>query len=378
MEIITGKYTIKQIFKDHWEEYLEKHPDVPDYIKNEIRKILGCRDPEKNGFFKYVCPNHPHECVIIPHSCKGRLCNTCGVSQTDKWIKNTIGDFPNTSYVHIVFTVPDYLWYYFHQQNNRILLNLLFKASSETVLGWFKKRNLIPVITSVLHTFGKDLKYNTHIHMIVSVAGLGVDKKGKYFWKKINYIPENALKKRWRAILLKMLSKYIDSSFKEMLFKINWYVHMGIKLINPEKTCKYIGRYTKRPVIAESRITDYDGNFVTFFYEDKSEGWPKKQYCKFTWEEFISRLIQHIPLKQFKIIRHYGILANVVRKKYQNIVFKLLNQIKKISHWLKWRMRQIQFKKVDPLICKICGHEMILKELAFYSSSAGGLAIKIF
>lgn len=378
METITGKYTIKQIFKDHWEKYLEKHPETLDYVKDEVRKILGCRDPEKNGYFKYACPNHPNESIVIPYSCKSRFCNVCGVAQTNKWINDSVGDFPNTSYFHIVFTVPDYLWYFFHNQDNRILLDFLFKASSKTVLNWFEERHLIPAITSVLHTFGKDAKYNTHIHMIITAAGLGIDKKGKSIWKKINFIPENMLKKRWRAILLKMLLKRIDPSFKEELFKINWYVHLGIRLTDPSATCKYIGRYTKRPVLAESRITDYDGNFVTFFYGDKSEGWPKKQYCKFTWEEFITRLIQHIPLKQFKMIRYYGILANAVRKNYQGIVFKLLNQVKKISYWLKWRARQIKFKKVDPLICKICGHKMILKELAFYSSSAGGLAIKIF
>lgn len=368
MEIITTKkYTNKQIFKDHWLEYLEKHPDVPDYIVKEVEKILYCRDSKKSGYFKYVCPHHPKQYIIIPFSCKSRFCNVCGVWQTDKWVNDIIGDFPNTSYWHIVFTIPDYLWYFFNCKSNQYLLDLLFKASAKTVLGWFKERNLIPAITSVLHTFGKQLNYNTHIHMIISAAGLSVDKKGKQIWKKINFIPENMLKKRWRAILLKMLSKHIDSSFKKMLFKINWYIHIGIKLINPEKTCKYIGRYTKRPVIAESRITDYDGKFITFFYEDKQIGFKKKEYCRLGWEEFITRLIQHIHAPQFKIIRHYGILANSVKEKYQKIVFKLLNQVKKNSHWLKWRKRQIQFKKIDPLICKICGQEMVLKEIAFWS-----------
>ncbi len=266
MEIITGKYTIKQILKDHWSEYLEKHSETPDYIKNEVRKVLNCRNPEKGGYFKYVCPNHPDQITIIPHSCKSRLCNTCGVWQTNLWINNISADFPQTSYWHIVFTVPDYLWYFFNRQSNRFLLDLLFKASAETVLGWFRLRHMLPVITSVLHTFGKKLNYNTHIHMIVAAAGLSQDKNNKFIWKKINFLPENALKKRWRAILLKKLSKYIDPCFKEMLFKINWYVHLGIKLVNPESVCKYIGRYTKRPIIAESRITNYDGNFVTFFY----------------------------------------------------------------------------------------------------------------
>ncbi len=78
------------------------------------------------------------------------------------------------------------------------------------------------------------------------------------------------------------------------------------------------------------------------------------------------------------MIRHYGVLANSVKKKYQQIIFKLLNQVKKINNWLKWRIRQIKYKKIDPLICKICKQEMVLKELAFYSPAIGGLWIKTF
>ncbi len=382
MEIFTGKYTIKQIFKEHWEEYLERYPDIPDYIRKEVRKVLHCRDPEKGGYYKYTCPSHPEESVVIPFSCKSRFCNVCGVYQTNLWINNATTDFPKTSYWHITFTVPDYLWYFFRHEPNKPLLDLLFKASRETALGWFKARNLIPGVTSILHTFGKKLNYNTHIHMLITAAGLGNDQKQRLFWQEIDYLPENMLKKRWRAILLKMLQAYLDSSFnssfKRILFKINWYVHLSAKITTPEVTCRYIGRYTKRPVIAESRIVDYDKTFVTFFYQDTSEGYKKTAYAKLTWEEFISQLIQHIPQPQFKMIRYYGLLSNSVRKKYQKIVFKLLNQTKRISQWLQWRIRQLKYRKIDPLICKICGQEMVLKELAFYSSFSESLKIKTF
>jgi hypothetical protein len=103
MEIITGKYTIKEIFKNHWDEYLEKHPETPGYIRDEVRKVLNCRDPEKGGYSKYACPDHPGEYLIIPHSCKSRFCNTCGVLQTDIWINKAIGDFPGNSILPYYF-----------------------------------------------------------------------------------------------------------------------------------------------------------------------------------------------------------------------------------------------------------------------------------
>ncbi len=327
MEIITGHYTIKQIFKDHWLEYLERHPKTPDYIRNETRKVLSCRDSEKGGYLKYICPNHPNQYTIVPFSCKSRLCNVCGAWQTDKWIEKAIKQFPDTCFWHITFTIPDYLWYFFNKFSNRFLLDLLFKASSETVLEWLRQReNILPAIISVLHTFGKQINYNTHIHMIVTTGGLNLYQNEQLSWKKVNFLPEVMLKKRWKTILLTKLSEHLDSSFKKMLFKLNWYVHLGIRMDNPGLTLKYIGRYTKRAVMAESRIVKYDGNLITFFFEDKSEGWKKKQFCTLTWEEFISRLIQHIPQKQFRMIRYYGLLANPVKAKYQDIVFNLLNQ----------------------------------------------------
>ncbi|WP_075364380.1 transposase [Desulfosporosinus metallidurans] len=59
----------------------------------------------------------------------------------------------------------------------------------------------------------------------------------------------------------------------------------------------YIGRYIRRPAIALSRIEEYDGQYVTFRYHDKTDGQEKRE--KLTVEEFIARLIVHIPDEQF-------------------------------------------------------------------------------
>ena len=54
MEIITGHYTIKQIFKDHWSGFLEKYQKgIPDYVIENVEKILSCRDPQRMGYVKY-------------------------------------------------------------------------------------------------------------------------------------------------------------------------------------------------------------------------------------------------------------------------------------------------------------------------------------
>lgn len=375
MDIVTGKITIREIFKDHWGSILAKHKErLPQYVVDTVNKMLACRDPEKLGYAKYSCPDHPLEVRVVPHSCKSRFCNTCGVIQTNKWMNKALSLLPNTTFYHITFTVPDYLWYFFKEHID--LLDYLFKASAETILSWFKERRVIPAICSGLHSFGKDLKFNSHIHMIVSAGGI-LYSKGKYKWKSINFIPyEKMVKIRFRTILLGYLKPYLDYELKEMLYSLNWYVYVNMKVLDVRFTCRYIGRYAHKPALAETRITDYDGSFVTFFYKEKDK---LAISCKLTAEEFILKLIQHILPPQFKVVRYYGLVSNRASSKFKEIVYRLLKHIQKALPLPCWRQRQITFRGgLDPLRCPICSKEMILIETAFFSTASGGLAYRFY
>lgn len=61
----------------------------------------------------------------------------------------------------------------------------------------------------------------------------------------------------------------------------------------------------RHPAIGMSRIVAYDGETVSFRYKDKKDGQMKIETLRV--EEFIGRLVQHIPDEFFKVIRHYGI-----------------------------------------------------------------------
>ena len=407
MEIIKSakKNTIKEIFEDHWEEYLNKHiNNVSDYQVNEVEKMLACRDPKKLGYHKYACPNHPDKCVVVPHSCKSRFCNVCGALATDKWMNEAMEYFPDRAYFHLVFTIPDYLWYFFASHDKK-LLGLLFESANKTVSGWFKHRKIIPAAIAVLHTFGKKINYNTHIHMIVSAGGLKLVKpkkaridsrvkknRGKnkdiknnsedYVWKDISKLPWEAIRKRWKAILLKKLRQLVDNHLRDTVQKKQWYFWVSKALDNPAITCRYIGRYSKRPPMAETRITGYDGDFVTFYYEEREIGSgnnirKKKERLRLCWEEFINRLIAHIPPPYFRMVRHYGILSNAKKSELLPIAFSLLDQAtKKQPKWLLWRERQKEYLHHDPLLCPVCKKEMVLTEFAFWSKRNDSLYIK--
>ncbi|MNN34867.1 putative transposase [compost metagenome] len=110
---------------------------------------------------------------------------------------------------HITFTIPDLLWPYF--QKDRKLLDLLFKSTSYTILSWFKQQSkleqFVPGIIATLHTFGRDLKWNTHIHMLVTEGAMG----RKTDWKVFNHFPYDMLRKRFMTKLLFELSLHIKT-----------------------------------------------------------------------------------------------------------------------------------------------------------------------
>ena len=88
------------------------------------------------------------------------------------------------------------------------------------------------------------------------------------------------------------------------LWSLTWYAYIGASLVDPRFSIQYIGRYTKRAVMAEYRIVYYDGKIVRFSYKDYANG-AKTSYMTLKVYTFIGRLIRHIADKHFPMIRYY-------------------------------------------------------------------------
>ena len=93
------------------------------------------------------------------------------------------------------------------------------------------------------------------------------------------------------------------ASVLNKLWSLTWYAHIGTSLLDPRFSVQYIGRYTKRAVMAEYRIVYYDGKSIRFSYKDYAEG-GKTSYMTLKVHTFIGRLIRHIPDKHFPMIRY--------------------------------------------------------------------------
>lgn len=386
METISGNISIKHILQhnNNWQRFYEKHSHlIRDAIPWNINKIFNCRN-ENFGFHKYQCLDCGYT-ITVPHTCKSRLCSSCGTLATDNWITASLNEFLNVKYQHIVFSIPSSINTLI-LFNRKILLNLLFKCVRNSILSWTtsqNKKSYIPGFIMVLHTFGRDIKFNCHIHILTTCGGISPDKSK---WIHNSYIPHTALKSIWRYQVVDSLRTLFKNnklilpndnlfsnfnSFLDDIYKKIWYVHLGTSLDDASFTVRYIGRYTKRPVIAETRISSYDGQYVRFSFKDLATN--KTFYPKLTVEEFIARLIRHIPDKHFRQIRYAGIFASRVKTSYTSIARTLLNQLKKASaKMLSWRQRKIKSKGTDPLTCPKCLKEMLLSVIV-YANNYGQL-----
>ncbi|MDL0421356.1 transposase [Caldibacillus thermoamylovorans] len=215
-------------------------------------------------------------------------------------------------------------------------------------------------IIAGLHTFGSRVNFNPHVHMLVTMGGL--TKKGE--WKQYDFLPFAMLRKQWQTVVLKLIRRGVSEKEKKRIqprlqkaFSNNgqgFYVHAPKQKGNIKEQLRYIGRYIRRPAIGVNRIEAYDGQYVTFKYKDKTDGKEKTETV--TVEEFISRLIRHIPDEQFKTIRHYGMYS----RRIKNLCKKVLNawqqkakrwivKVKKTLRRQTWRERIVAIFHWKPL-----------------------------
>lgn len=125
---------------------------------------------------------------------------------------------------------------------------------------------------------------------------------------------------------------------------------------------RYIGKYVKHPPITESRIIAYDEKQVIFWYKDtKTKTKITVTMDKF---EFIQILLSHIPEKNFKIVRYFGIYS---RRGYKHRQTEFSDEESKLII-RSWRDEIKRIFQYDPLLCPNCNTEMELVEICYEGS----------
>jgi len=314
------KYSIKNILLDNnnWEKYKLLHSGLDKWKVREIEKMLLCRDP-KNGFHAYYCK----DCDLMfirPHSCNSRACPVCGRNHIERWTEKTVKRMFKVNHSHIIFTLPKVLWKLV--ENNQKCIKELSDATFRVIkeaMTMASRKEIIPGEISAFHSYGKEININTHFHAIVTEGG--VDRNSK--WKDVYYLPYRIIRFKWRDYAVDIIKKYVEMTEEnQMIFEmINVTYKDGFNIrrekggIPKKELVGYIARYVRHPPISNRRIIDYNGRGVTFFCEERGLKW----FVTITVDEFVTRLLWHIPPRNFKVVRYYGLYSRI---KYSKTIIK--------------------------------------------------------
>ena len=378
--VSSNRIKLRDIFLDNgnwWKLFLKHKRLIRLSIIINVLKLLVCRTSFL-GYHHFVCLKCSKS-IKVPHSCKSRLCPSCGKKATDIWIKNSFNTLPKTTWQHITFTMPEELWNLFWL--NRYLMNRIPLIAASIIKDWAKRKEFLPGIFLACHTFGRDLKRNIHIHLSTTTSGLSSSRDS---WIKGGYFYHQSLKNIWRYKIIALLREEFKknnlilpphlqhctsyttfNSWTSQFYNKTWVVHLNTQSNNMKNNVDYLGKYLKHPPIGVTRIKHYDGKTVAYEYLDHYT--DTKEIMTLPVLDFIARLICHIPDKNFRNIRYYGFLSNRLRGKLLPIVYKLLNSKNRINTkvYIPWRnMIQNSFK-YDPLKCPICKSFMALKSVVF-------------
>jgi hypothetical protein len=349
--------------KDNWERYQEAYRgQINSHQIAEVEKMLGCGDPA-NGYATYICLTCGEQ-IQVCFSCKSRVCSSCGKVHADNWSEQLVSRLFNVTHRHITFTVPDVLWPLLEAHSD--WRKELFGAANRTLRKVIKAE---PGLVMVLHPYGKDLKVNYHLHVLVTEGGL--NEQGE--WAAQTFLNYEALRKIWQYEVLTALravmpvemgtKRLIDGLFDQ--YKSGFYVHAEPRVEDGEGISRYMGRYIRHPAIADTRLVAYDGEQVTFYFEDH-DGTRHERTLSVL--EFIHGVVRHIPPKQFKMVRYFGLYAPRKAEKVRIIMQEIGKMIGRAVRRLSWRKRIQRDFEHDPLTCPRCGETpMVLYSLAVRS-----------
>ena len=115
---------------------------------------------------------------------------------------------------------------------------------------------------------------------------------------------------------LKPLSQ--SGAFTQLLHQLRarrWVVFAKGSVVGPDHVLDYLGRYTHRVAISNSRLRALDpkARTVTFTYKDYADGQRLKTMV-LPGSEFLRRFLLHVLPRGFTKIRHYGLLGNNQRR----------------------------------------------------------------
>ncbi len=375
---------LADILRDHIEDYQQCYNLHPEQYK-VVFDILNCRTPYLGGHIEKCdqCGTVRH----IYHSCRNRHCPACQHLPREQWLEARKSELLPVPYFHNVFTLPHDLNPII-LTNKKVMLNILFQSVSETLQAFGKNEMGGRLgFMAILHTWDQLLKPHFHLHCLIpggvitkdgtswipcghdylfNIEALGLVFRGKFIFHMSRAYNNGLLKFPGASFGPETFKK-----LKKRLYTNKWVVSSRESIQHPEQVIEYLGRYTHRVAISNSRIQSLKNGKVTFCYKHRETNQKKETTIDAV--EFIKRFLRHALPKRFVRIRHYGFLSN--RNKAHNL--SVVRQLIGVSDRKKPRKDKTvkemmkTLTGIDITVCPCCqkGRMQLVRELVKYKGA---------
>jgi hypothetical protein len=307
---------VADIVRAHGQAFARAHALTAEQAA-VLDAIARCRTASLGGHLD-VCNACGHS-EISYNSCRNRHCPKCQSLAQARWLERRMQRVLPTHAFHVVFTLPSQLRRIV-LANRALCFDMLFACAAETLLQLGRDPRWLGAelgITSVLHTWTRELLFHPHVHCIVTGGGLAIDAQRWISSRKDFLFPIRVLGALFRGKFLARLRhaharsrlrlpatpKALDfERLCNSLHRKRWIVYAKPPFGGPEHVFRYLGRYTHRVGLSNHRVISFDARSVTF----RTRG---ANVITLTPDEFLRRFLLHVLPKGFVKIRHHGLMA---------------------------------------------------------------------
>lgn len=327
---------VQRIFNEHFSEY-KSRGKLHTRENYAAWSIETCRTSEQ-GYHINACPNDDYKDIVL-NSCKHRACPQCGATDTERWLQKRKDVALDCPYFHVVITI-DHGLHIIWRYNRKLFTNLMMQAGwhslRELLLDWKYLGGLVGAVAT-FQSWDDEIRQHCHLHFIVTAGGLNADGR----WVKADNIllPTPVLASKFRGKFLDYLRAGFSkrtvtgkpkdktqilrapdgmsvqqcSNLINKLGRKRWHANIEKPYEHANGVFKYVGRYICRGPISERRIMSYDGKQVTIAYAHQEK--HEKPTFMLSAQNFIRRILSHVPEKGTHVVRSYGLFHSNCREK---------------------------------------------------------------
>ena len=323
---------VADILRRHGDAFRQAHAGHIGRVERRVMSaITACRTAALGG--------HVEACDacglarVAYNSCRNRHCPKCQGAARAQWLAARQAELLPVPYFHVVFTLPAPIAAIAFQ-NKAAVYGILFAASAEAMTRLASNPRRLGAeigFLSVLHTWGQTLTHHPHVHCVVPGGGISPDGTRWIEGRPNFFLAVKPLAKLFRRLFLERLQKAFDAGalnfFGDLssladparlrghlaeMRRIDWVVYAKKPFGGPAQVLAYLGRYTHRVAIANSRLIAHGDDHVAFAWKDYRHNGAVK-IMKLRPGEFIRRFLLHTLPDGFHRIRHFGFMANARR-----------------------------------------------------------------